>query len=69
LQAEGDGHAKFVVAGAASAYLLPAMKINPLPAGFIVPAQSSAFSFSTILVDVSLGLPSVASDQRCNRRR
>jgi hypothetical protein len=26
-------------AGIASAYLLPAMKINPLPAGFVVPAQ------------------------------
>ncbi len=39
MQAEVDDHAKFVVAAAASAYLLPAMKINPLPAGFVVPAQ------------------------------
>jgi ATP-dependent DNA ligase len=30
---------KFVVTGTALAYLLPAMKINPLPAGFIFPAQ------------------------------
>jgi hypothetical protein len=36
---EVKDHAKFVVTGMASAYLLPAMKINPLPAGFIVPAQ------------------------------
>jgi bifunctional non-homologous end joining protein LigD len=34
-----EGHADFVVTGTALAYLLPAMKINPLPAGFVVPAQ------------------------------
>jgi bifunctional non-homologous end joining protein LigD len=39
LQAEAEDHAKFVVTGIASAYLLPAMKVNPLPAGFVVPAQ------------------------------
>jgi ATP-dependent DNA ligase len=39
LQAEVQDHAKFVVTVIASAYLLPAMKINPLPAGFVVPAQ------------------------------
>jgi ATP-dependent DNA ligase len=39
LQAEAEDHAKFVVTGTASAYRLPAMKINPLPAGFVVPAQ------------------------------
>jgi hypothetical protein len=35
----GRDHAKFVVIGIASPYLLPAMKINPVPAGFVVPAQ------------------------------
>jgi hypothetical protein len=39
LQAEAEDHAKFVVTATALAYLLPAMKINPLPAGFVVPAQ------------------------------
>jgi ATP-dependent DNA ligase len=39
LQAEAEDHAKFVVTGAALAYLLGAMKINPLPTGFIVPAR------------------------------
>jgi hypothetical protein len=39
LRAEAEDHAKFVVTGTAPAYLLPAMKINPLPAGFVVPAQ------------------------------
>jgi bifunctional non-homologous end joining protein LigD len=39
LQAEAEEHAKFVVAGTASAYLLRAMKIKPLPAGFVIPAQ------------------------------
>jgi hypothetical protein len=39
LQAEAEDHAKFVDTGIASAYLLQAMKINPLPAGFVVPAQ------------------------------
>jgi ATP-dependent DNA ligase len=39
LQAEAEDHAKFVVTGFASAYLPPAMTINPLPTGFIVPAQ------------------------------
>jgi ATP-dependent DNA ligase len=38
--AEAEDHAKFVVAATASAYLLRAMKINPLPAGFAVPAQA-----------------------------
>jgi hypothetical protein len=32
MQAEAEDHAKFVVTGIASAYLLPAMKIKPLPA-------------------------------------
>jgi hypothetical protein len=31
--------AKFVVTSTASAYLLPAMKVNPLPAGFVIRAQ------------------------------
>jgi hypothetical protein len=39
LQAEAEDHAKFVVTGSVSAYLSLAMKINPLPAGFVVPAQ------------------------------
>jgi ATP-dependent DNA ligase len=41
LQAEAETHAtcKFVVTGAASPYLLRAMKIKPLPAGFVIPAQ------------------------------
>jgi bifunctional non-homologous end joining protein LigD len=39
LRAGAEEHAKFVVAATASAYLLPAMKINLLPAGFVVPAQ------------------------------
>jgi ATP-dependent DNA ligase len=39
LQAEAEDHAKFVVTGFASAYLPPAMTINPLPTGFFVPAQ------------------------------
>jgi hypothetical protein len=39
LQAEAEEDAKFVVTSTASAYLLSAMKINPLPAGFVVPAQ------------------------------
>jgi bifunctional non-homologous end joining protein LigD len=39
LQAKAEDHAKFFVTGIASAYLFPAMKINPLPAGFVVPAQ------------------------------
>jgi hypothetical protein len=39
LQAEAEDHAKFVVTGIASAYLLRAMNINPLPAGFVIPAQ------------------------------
>jgi bifunctional non-homologous end joining protein LigD len=38
-KAEAQDHAKFVVTGIASAYLFPAMKINPLPTGFVVPAQ------------------------------
>jgi hypothetical protein len=38
LQAEAEDHAKFVVAGIA-AHLLPATKINPLPTGFVLPAQ------------------------------
>jgi hypothetical protein len=37
LQAEAEGHAKSVVTGIASVYLPPAMKINPSPAGFVVP--------------------------------
>jgi hypothetical protein len=36
---ELQGDAKFVVTGIASAYLLPAMKINALRAGFVIPAQ------------------------------
>jgi bifunctional non-homologous end joining protein LigD len=36
---EAEDHAKFVVTVIESAYLLPAMKINPLPTGFVVPAQ------------------------------
>jgi bifunctional non-homologous end joining protein LigD len=39
LRAKVEDHAKFVVNGFASAYLLPAMTINPLPAGFVIPAQ------------------------------
>jgi ATP-dependent DNA ligase len=39
LWAEAEDDAKFVVAGTASAYLLRTMKINPLPTGFIIPAQ------------------------------
>jgi bifunctional non-homologous end joining protein LigD len=39
LQAEAEDHAKFVVTSIVSAYRLAAMKINPLPAGFVVPAQ------------------------------
>jgi hypothetical protein len=39
LQAEAEDHAKFVVTGTASAYLLLAMKFMPLPAGFVIPAQ------------------------------
>jgi ATP-dependent DNA ligase len=39
LQAEVEDRAKFVVTATASAYLLRTMKINPLPAGFVVPAQ------------------------------
>jgi ATP-dependent DNA ligase len=39
LQTEAEDHGKFVVTGTASAYLLPAMKIPRLPAGFVVPAQ------------------------------
>jgi hypothetical protein len=39
LQAETEDHAKFVVTGIASAYLLFAMKIKPLWAGFVIPAQ------------------------------
>jgi hypothetical protein len=42
LQAESEGHAEFVVTGAAPAYLLRAMKINPIPAGFVIPASSRA---------------------------
>jgi hypothetical protein len=37
LQAEAEDHAKFVVTGTALAYRRPLMKINPLPAGFVVP--------------------------------
>jgi ATP-dependent DNA ligase len=39
LQAEGEDHAKFIVTSIASAYLVQAMKINSLPAGFVIPAQ------------------------------
>jgi bifunctional non-homologous end joining protein LigD len=39
LQAEPEDHAKFVVTGTASAYLLRAMKFKPLPVGFVAPAQ------------------------------
>jgi hypothetical protein len=39
LQGEAEDHAKFVVTGTAPAYLLPAMKINHFPAGFVVPAE------------------------------
>jgi hypothetical protein len=39
LQTETGDHAKFVVTGTASAYLLWAMKIKPLWAGFVIPAQ------------------------------
>jgi hypothetical protein len=39
LRAEAEEHAKFVVAGAALAYLPQAMSLNRLPAGFSVPAQ------------------------------
>jgi hypothetical protein len=39
LQAEAEDHAKFIVTGIASASPLQAMKINPFPAGFVVPAQ------------------------------
>jgi ATP-dependent DNA ligase len=39
VQGEAEDHAKFVVTGFASAYLLPAMKVNPLPASFVIPAQ------------------------------
>jgi ATP-dependent DNA ligase len=34
-----EDHAKFVVSGTASAYLLRAMKFESLPAGFVIPAQ------------------------------
>jgi hypothetical protein len=34
-EAEAQDHAKFVVTSTASAYLIPAMKINALPAGFV----------------------------------
>jgi hypothetical protein len=36
LQAKAEDHAKFVVTGIASAHLLQATGINPLPAGFVV---------------------------------
>ena len=39
MQAEAGDHAKFVVTGNASAYLLRAMKFRPLPGGFVIPAQ------------------------------
>jgi bifunctional non-homologous end joining protein LigD len=39
LQAEAGDDAKFVVSGTAPAYLLPAMKISRLPAGFVMPAR------------------------------
>jgi ATP-dependent DNA ligase len=39
LQAEAEDHARFVVTGTASAYLLRAMKTKSLPAGFVIPAQ------------------------------
>jgi ATP-dependent DNA ligase len=39
LKAATADHAKFVVTGTASAYLLRAMKFKPLPAWFVVPAQ------------------------------
>jgi ATP-dependent DNA ligase len=39
LQAETEDHAKFVVTGTAPAYLLWAMKIKPLWAGFVISAQ------------------------------
>ncbi len=35
MQADAEDHAKFAVCGTASAYLLRAMKINPVPAGFV----------------------------------
>jgi ATP-dependent DNA ligase len=38
LQTEAEDYAKFAT-GIASAYLLRAMKTNPLPAGSVVPAQ------------------------------
>jgi hypothetical protein len=40
-RAEAEDHAKFVVTGIASAYLPPAMKINPLPAPTVNPKQLS----------------------------
>jgi hypothetical protein len=39
LQAETEHDVKFVVTGTASAYLLGAMRIEPLPAWFVIPAQ------------------------------
>jgi bifunctional non-homologous end joining protein LigD len=39
LQSDAQEHVNFVVTSTASAYLPPAMKINPLPTGFVVPAQ------------------------------
>jgi ATP-dependent DNA ligase len=39
LQAEAEDHAKSVVTGTASPYPHTAMKINPISAGFVVPAQ------------------------------
>jgi ATP-dependent DNA ligase len=39
LRAEAEDHAKFVVTGTSPAYLPPAMKINRLPAGFVIPAR------------------------------
>jgi ATP-dependent DNA ligase len=37
--ADREDDASFVAGSTASAYLLQAMKINPLPVGFVVPAQ------------------------------
>jgi bifunctional non-homologous end joining protein LigD len=39
LEAEAEDHDKFVVTGTASGLSSPGMKIIPLPAGFVVPAQ------------------------------
>jgi hypothetical protein len=37
LQVEAEDHVTFVVTDSASVYLLRAMKIKPLPVGFVIP--------------------------------